>query len=91
MEADLLIILTAVEKVSINYKKPNQQDLDKLSVEECKKYEQENQFAPGSMLPKIKAACRFAESKPGRKSIIGHLEKAKETILGTNGTVIYDK
>lgn len=91
LEADLLIILTAVEKVAINFNKPNQQALDKMSVEEAKKYAEEGQFAPGSMLPKIRAASLFASSAPGRKAIIGHLYKAKETIQGLTGTVIYDK
>ena len=89
INADLLIILTAVEKVCINYNKPNQQSLDKMSVDEAKKYSDEGQFAPGSMLPKIRAASLFAKSGKGKKAIIGHLYKAKETIQGLNGTIIY--
>ena len=90
INADVLIILTAVEKVSINFNKPNQQNLDKMSVAEAKKYSEEKQFAPGSMLPKIRAASLFASSGKGKKAIIGHLYKAKETIQGLTGTIIYD-
>lgn len=66
LDADSLIILTAVEKVAINFGKPNQQWLDALTPEQARKYEAEGQFAPGSMLPKVQAAVKFAESKPGR-------------------------
>jgi len=88
LNADALVILTAVEKVSINYNKPNQQDLDHLTVEEAKKYIAEGHFAPGSMLPKIEAAMKFVESKPGRKSIITSLDKAVEALDGKAGTTI---
>ena len=89
INADMLIILTAVEKVSINFNKPDQKNLDKMSVAEARKYSEEGQFAPGSMLPKIRAASLFAESGKGKKAIIGHLYKAKETIQGLTCTVIY--
>ena len=89
INADMLIILTAVEKVSINFNKPDQKNLDKMSVAEARKYSEEGQFAPGSMLPKIRTASLFAESGKGKKAIIGHLYKAKETIQGLTGTVIY--
>ena len=91
INADLLIILTAVEKVSINFNKPDQKSLDKMTVAEAKKYSDEGQFAPGSMLPKIRAASLFAKSGNGKKAIIGHLYKAKETVQGLTGTVIYDE
>ena len=91
INADLLIILTAVEKVAINFNKPNQKELDKMTVAEAKKYSDEGQFAPGSMLPKIRAASLFAKSGKGKKAIIGHLYKAKETVQGLTGTVIYDE
>lgn len=90
LNADLLIILTAVEKVAINFNKPNQQELDKMTVAEALKYSEEGQFAPGSMLPKIRASRLFVESGKDRKAIIGHLYKAKETIQGKTGTVIYN-
>lgn len=88
MDADALVILTAVEKVSINYKKPNQKDLDKLSVQDAKRYMKEGHFAPGSMLPKIEAALKFVESKPGRKAIITSLDKAVEALEGRAGTTL---
>ena len=91
INADLLIILTAVEKVAINFNKPDQKVLDKMTVAEAKKYSDEGQFAPGSMLPKIRAASLFAKSGKGKKAIIGHLYKAKETIQGLTGTIIYDE
>ena len=88
LDADYLIILTAVEKVAINFKKENEQWLDHMSVDEAKKYAEEGQFAPGSMLPKVQAACEFAASKPGRKALITLLEKAKDGINGRTGTTI---
>ena len=91
MDADYLVILTAVEKVSINFNKPNQQDLSEISVEDAYKYIEEGHFAPGSMLPKIKAALKFVESKPGRNVLITSLEKVKEGITGQTGTVIVNK
>lgn len=87
LDADMLIILTAVEKVAINFNKPNQQELDYLSVEDAKRYIEEGQFAKGSMLPKVQACVSFAESKPGRKALITLLEKAKDGIEGNTGTV----
>ena len=89
LDADVLIILTAVEKVAINFKKPDQQLLDELTPDEARKYIAENQFAPGSMLPKIEAAVKFAESKPGRTALITLLEKAKDGINGLTGTRIH--
>ena len=62
--------------------------MDELTVEEARRYAAEGQFAPGSMLPKVEAACEFAESKPGRKALITLLEKAKDGIDGKTGTVI---
>lgn len=88
LDADALVILTAVEKVSINYKKPDQKDLDKLTVSEARKYMAEGQFAPGSMLPKVEAAVKFVESKPGRITIITSLDKAVEALKGKAGTAI---
>lgn len=88
LDADYLIILTAVEKVAINFRKENEQWLDHMTVEEALKYAGEGQFAPGSMLPKVQAACDFAASKPGRKALITLLEKAKDGIDGKTGTTI---
>ena len=88
LDADMLIILTAVEKVAINFGKPDQKGLDSLTPEEARRYIAEGQFAPGSMLPKVEAAVRFAESKPGRTALITLLEKAKDGIAGRTGTRI---
>ena len=88
MDADALVILTAVEKVSINFKKPDQKDLDRMSAAEAKQYIKEGHFAPGSMLPKIEAALNFVESKPGRTAIITSLDKAVDAIEGRAGTTI---
>ncbi len=88
MDADALVILTAVEKVSINFKKPDQKDLDRMSAAEAKQYIKEGHFAPGSMLPKIEAALNFVESKPGRIAIITSLDKAVDAIEGRTGTTI---
>ena len=88
LDVDALVILTAVEKVSINFKKPDQKDLDTLSVAEAKRYMAEGHFAPGSMLPKIEAAVKFVESKPGRKAIITSLDKAALALEGKAGTTI---
>lgn len=88
LDADYLVILTAVEKAAINWGKPNQEALGKTSVEDMKRYMAEGHFAPGSMLPKIDAAVKFAESKPGRRSLITSLEKAAEGLKGLTGTII---
>lgn len=88
IEADILLILTAVAKVSINFGKENQEDLDNITVNEMKKYIVQGHFAAGSMLPKVLAGIRFVESKPGRKTIITSLNKAKEAIKGVAGTTI---
>ena len=87
--ADYLVILTAVEKVAINFGKENQEWLSDLTVEQAQEYIAEEQFAKGSMLPKIEAAIRFAESGEGRRTLITLLDKAAEGIAGKTGTVIH--
>lgn len=89
LDADLLIILTAVEQVAINYRKENEQWLSSLTPEEAERYIRQGQFAPGSMLPKVQAAVRFARSAPGRAALITELQKAKEGIAGKTGTRIH--
>ena len=89
VEADTLIILTAVEKVAVNFGKPDQKWLDELTPELARQYISEGQFAPGSMLPKVEAAVKFAESAPGRSALITLLEKAKDGIHGRTGTAIH--
>lgn len=88
VDADLLIILTAVEKCAVNFGKADQKWLDHITTEEARRYCAEGQFAPGSMLPKVEAAIKFAESAPGRRALITLLEKAKEGIEGKTGTII---
>ena len=88
LDADSLIILTAVEKVAVNFGKPDQKWLDSMTPDEARQYEKEGHFAPGSMLPKVQAAVRFAESKPGRTALITLLEKARDGIAGKTGTAI---
>lgn len=88
LDAEVLLILTAVEKVSLNYNKPDQKDLDTISVQEAKEYIEAGHFAPGSMLPKIEAAVKFVESKAGRKAIITSLEKAEDALAGKAGTTL---
>ena len=86
--ADYLIILTAVEKVAINFNKENQQWLSSLTIDEAKKYIKEGHFASGSMLPKIEAGIDFVESNPQGQALITLLEKARDGIEGKSGTVI---
>lgn len=87
VHADALVILTAVDRVAINWGKPNQQSLDEMSVEDAEKYCAEGHFAPGSMLPKVKAAISFA--KAGGTAIIASLENAGKAVRGESGTVIH--
>ena len=84
--ADTLLILTAIDKVYLNYNQDNQQALDELTIDEAKKYIEEGHFAKGSMLPKIEACISFIENNPGKQAIIGSLEKASEAIKGLSGT-----
>jgi carbamate kinase len=86
LEADYLFILTAVPYVSLHFNKPNQKDLKDISVSEAKGYIEEGHFASGSMLPKIEAAVRFAESKDGRVAVIAALEHASDALKGQSGT-----
>lgn len=88
MDADILMILTEVEKVSINYKKPNQKDLSFMTVNDAEKYMEEGHFAPGSMLPKVMASVKFVKNNPNRKSIITSLYKSMDALNGLTGTVI---
>ena len=86
--ADMLVILTAVEKVCINFNTPEQEEISEMTVSQAREYIKQGQFAPGSMLPKVEAAVKFAQSKPGREALITLLEKAWEGIAGKTGTVI---
>ena len=88
LDADFLVILTAVEKVAVNFGKPDQQWLDELTPETAARYIAEGQFAPGSMLPKVEAALAFAQSGAGRSSLITLLERAADGIAGRTGTIV---
>jgi carbamate kinase len=86
--AELLIILTTVEKVALHYGTPGQRELDRLSVDEARRFIAEGHFAKGSMRPKVEAAVEFAASGPGRSTLITLLGKAREGIEGRTGTRI---
>ena len=88
IDADMLIILTAVEKVAVNFKKPDEKWLSRMTVAEAQKYSEEGQFAPGSMLPKVQACVQFAQSKKGRVALITSLDKALQALNGETGTRI---
>jgi len=87
IDAELLLILTNVEKVYLNYNTPQQKALDKVSLKDLKKYYEQGQFPPGSMGPKILAAIRFLE-QGGKKVIISHVEKGWDAVQGKTGTHI---
>ncbi|MBR3974011.1 MAG: carbamate kinase [Oscillospiraceae bacterium] len=89
LDADCLIILTAVEKVAIHFGKPDVEWLADLTPAKAQEYIEAGEFAPGSMLPKVQAAVMFAESKPGRTALITLLEKAKDGVAGKTGTSIH--
>ena len=87
VKADALVILTAVDRVAINWGKPNQESLNEMSVEQAEQYCTEGHFAPGSMLPKVKAAISFART--GGEAIIASLENAGKAVRGESGTVVH--
>jgi carbamate kinase len=88
-EADTLMILTAVDRVMINFHKPDEKALERMSVDEAQAYAAQGHFAPGSMLPKVLAACDFAGSGLNRRAVITSLERAGEALTGKSGTEIY--
>lgn len=88
LKADMLVILTAVEKVCINFNKPNQETLATMNLAQAKQHIANNQFAPGSMLPKIQAAMSFVEHNPSGKVLITSLENAADGLNGLTGTII---
>lgn len=91
LNADFLIILTAVEKVALRFGTPEETWLDDITVDEAKQYMEEGHFAPGSMLPKVQAGVEFAESGVGRTALITLLQKAKDGVNGATGTRIIKK
>lgn len=88
LEADILLLLTGVEKVCLGFGTPEEKQLDSMTVEEATRYISENQFSSGAMLPKVEAAVSFASSSPARKSIITSINTAIDGITGKTGTVI---
>ncbi|MBR0039842.1 MAG: carbamate kinase [Oscillospiraceae bacterium] len=87
-DADFLYILTAVDRVCVGFNTPGQRELKEMTDAEAERYIAEGQFAPGSMLPKVKAAVRFARSGPGRRAVICSLDKASLALTGESGTVV---
>ena len=85
---ETLLILTDVEKVFVNYGKPDQRALDRVTVQDCKKYLSEGQFPEGSMGPKIESAVTFLSGSSGRRVVVASLEMAEEALKGTAGTTI---
>lgn len=86
VNADNFIVLTAVDYVYVNYNKPDQRKLETVTVSELEEYIKQNQFAPGSMLPKVEAAIAFVKENKNNVAIIASLEKVGEAINGTSGT-----
>ena len=88
IDAEMLVILTAVDRVCINFNKPNQEELSSINLEEAYKFIEEGHFAKGSMLPKVEACIEFVKSSTNGKALITSLEKAKEALHGKTGTII---
>ena len=87
-KADMLVILTAVEKAAINFNTPEQADIDTMDIAQAQEYIEQGQFAPGSMLPKVEACLEYVEEYPQGKALITSLDKAKDAINGLTGTTI---
>ena len=88
IDADILLILTAVDKVSINFNTANQKSIDTMTIEKATKYIEEGQFAKGSMLPKVEACIDFVKKKPEGIAIISALSQGEEALKGKTGTKI---
>ncbi|MCM1992007.1 carbamate kinase [Oceanirhabdus seepicola] len=88
LDADALVVLTAVDRVCVNFNKPDQKELTEINIEEIDKYIEEGQFAPGSMLPKVEACKKFVLNDSSKIAIIASLAKAKEALKGESGTRI---
>ena len=87
LRADMLVILTAVDKVSVNYRQPDQRDLDRITVDQARQYIAQGHFAPGSMLPKVESCIDFVEAT-GATALITSLERAHDALQGYTGTLI---
>lgn len=88
LDADIFLMLTAVEQCCLHFGTPEQQGLPQLTAAQAREYMSRKEFAAGSMLPKVEAAVRFVEARPGRKCIITSPEKANAALEGLAGTVI---
>lgn len=88
LDADELLILTSVEKVSVNFHKQDEEELGEISVAQAKEYMAEGQFEANTMLPKIQASVEFVEQGEGKKAVITSIDKAVDAYLGRTGTVI---
>lgn len=88
LDADVLLLLTGVEKVALNYGSPSETPLDSMTVEEATRYIDEKQFSSGAMLPKVEAAVSFASSNKNRKAIITSIDTALAGLTGKTGTLI---
>ena len=88
IQADMLVILTAVDRVCINFNKPDQKELAEMNVEEAKQYIAQGHFAPGSMLPKVEACLEYVQSTKNGMALITSLKKAKLALKGETGTII---
>ena len=91
IDADILLILTAVDKVAIHFNTPDQIELSEMTLEEAEKYMSDGEFAKGSMLPKVEACIDFVKSDISKYAIIGSLENARAAVNGENGTIIKNK
>lgn len=88
LKADMLVILTAVETVCINFNKPDQKEVRSMSIEEANEYIAQGQFAPGSMLPKVESCIEYVKATGNGTALITSLQKAKEALRGNTGTII---
>ena len=89
LQADRLIILTAVDRVCVNFGKPDQRELSEMSLADCERYMAEGQFAPGSMLPKVEACTDFVANTPSGQALITSLSRASDALEGKTGTIIH--
>lgn len=88
VNADILMILTEVERVCVNFGKPDQKALAVMTLADAARYVEEGHFAPGSMLPKVQAAMKFVQANPHKKAIITSLNHAVDALEGKSGTLV---
>lgn len=88
IQAEMLVILTAVDRVCLDFNKPTQQELALMTADEARRHLTDGQFAKGSMMPKVEACLAFVEANPGSRALITSLDRAKEALVGGTGTVL---